>query len=57
VKKILVRLTSKGQGIVEFAIVFPLLIVLIFGIFEFGRLMFTHSAAIAAGHRRGYTSI
>jgi Flp pilus assembly protein TadG len=33
---------------VEFAIVFPLLIVLLFGIFEFGRLMFTYSAAIAA---------
>jgi len=48
VKKILDRFASKGQGMVEFAIVFPLLIVLIFGIFEFGRLMFTHSAAIAA---------
>ena len=47
-KKILDRFASKGQGMVEFAIVFPLLIVLIFGIFEFGRLMFTHSAAIAA---------
>jgi hypothetical protein len=33
---------------VEFAIVFPLLVVLLFGIFEFGRVMFTYSAAIAA---------
>jgi len=31
---------NKGQGMVEFAIVFPLLLVLIIGIFEFGRVMF-----------------
>lgn len=39
---------QKGQGMVEFAIVFPLLLLLVFGIFEFGRLMFSYSAAIAA---------
>ena len=37
-----------GQGMVEFALVFPLLLLLVFGIFEFGRLMFSYSAAIAA---------
>lgn len=42
------RERNNGQGMVEFAIVFPLLVVLLFGIFEFGRVMFTYSAAIAA---------
>jgi hypothetical protein len=48
VKKIMDRLANKGQGMVEFAIVFPLLLLVLFGIIEFGRFMFTHSAAIAA---------
>lgn len=47
-KKNLNRLAHKGQGMVEFAIVFPLLLIVLFGIIEFGRFMFTHSAAIAA---------
>ncbi len=33
---------------VEFAIVFPLLVILIIGIFEFSRVMFSYSIAIAA---------
>jgi hypothetical protein len=33
---------------VEFAIVFPLLLLLLFGIFEFGRIMFVYSAAVTA---------
>lgn len=33
---------------VEFAIVFPLLLLLLIGIFEFGRVMFSYSVAIAA---------
>ena len=37
-----------GQGMVEFAIVFPLLLMLLFGIFEFGRIMFAYSIAISA---------
>jgi len=48
VKNNLNRLANKGQGMVEFAIVFPLLLLVLFGIIEFGRFMFTHSAAIAA---------
>ena len=39
---------NRGQGMVEFALVFPLLLLLLFGIFEVGRIMFTYSAAIAA---------
>ena len=38
----------KGQGMVEFAIVFPFLLLLLFGIFEFGRIMFTYSVALTA---------
>jgi len=48
VKKILNRRDSKGQGMVEFAIVFPLLLMLLFGIFEFSRVMFAYSAAVSA---------
>ena len=38
----------KGQGMAEFAIVFPYLLLLLFGIFEFGRIMFTYSVALTA---------
>ena len=37
-----------GQGMVEFAIVFPLIVILILAIFEFGRVMFAYSVSIAA---------
>lgn len=36
---------SHGSGLVEFALVLPLLLSLIFGIFEFGRLSFSHLTA------------
>ena len=39
---------NRGQGMVEFALVFPLLLLLLFGIFELGRIMFTYSATMAA---------
>ncbi len=35
------RRDSSGQSIVEFAIVLPLLLLMFFGIFEFGRFYFT----------------
>lgn len=34
---------SRGQGLVEFALVFPVLAVLIFGIIDFGRAIFIYS--------------
>jgi hypothetical protein len=37
-----------GQGMVEFALIFPLLLILLVGVFEFGRIMFSYSVAIAA---------
>jgi hypothetical protein len=48
VKKKAFSKPEKGQGMVEFAIVFPLLVILIIGIFEIGRVMFYYSVAIAA---------
>jgi len=48
VDKKIKRDRNHGQGMVEFAIVFPLLLLLLFGIFEFGRIMFIYSAAVTA---------
>jgi hypothetical protein len=39
---------QKGQGMVEFALVTPLLLLLMLGIFEFGRLIFVYSAVSSA---------
>ncbi|MCJ7717211.1 MAG: pilus assembly protein, partial [Anaerolineales bacterium] len=47
-KRIKAEWNSSGQGMVEFAIVFPLLLLLLFGIFEFGRIMFAYSAAVSS---------
>jgi hypothetical protein len=38
----------KGQGIVEFALVLPLLLILVFGIIEAGRLLFIYSAVLSS---------
>jgi Flp pilus assembly protein TadG len=35
---------SKGQALVEFALVFPILILLIFGLLDFGRVLYTQNA-------------
>jgi Flp pilus assembly protein TadG len=48
VDKKIKRDRNRGQGMVEFAIVFPLLLLLLFGIFEFGRIMFIYSAVVTA---------
>ncbi len=39
---------SPGQGIVEFALVIPILLTLMFGIFEFGRAFWIYSAVTSA---------
>ncbi len=39
---------ENAQGMVEFALVLPLLLLLIFGIIEFGRLLFVYSAVFSA---------
>jgi hypothetical protein len=38
----------KGQGMVEFALVLPLLLILVFGIIEAGRLLFIYSAVLSS---------
>ncbi len=37
-----------GQGFVEFALIFPLLLLLVLGVIEFGRLLFIYSAVASA---------
>ncbi|MBE9474924.1 MAG: pilus assembly protein, partial [Chloroflexi bacterium] len=39
---------NKAQGIVEFALVLPLLLILVFGIIEAGRLLFIYSAVLSS---------
>ena len=42
------RKKEKAQGMVEFALTLPLLLMLFFGIIEFGRLLFYYSAVFTA---------
>jgi hypothetical protein len=45
-KPISIRLSKdKAQGMVEFALVLPLLLLLVYGIIEAGRMLFIYSAA------------
>lgn len=39
---------KKGQGMAEFALILPLLLLLIFAVFEFGRLLFVYAAVHTA---------
>jgi hypothetical protein len=39
---------SKAQGLLEFALILPILLLLIFGVMEFGRMLFIYSAVFTA---------
>jgi hypothetical protein len=39
------RRHSRGQGLVEFALVLPVLLLLMMGIFDFGRVFFSYAMA------------
>lgn len=43
------RVASRGQGMVEFALVIPLVLMLMWGIIEGGRLLYIYSSLSAAG--------
>lgn len=51
-KKIQVRKNERGTSVAEFAMVALIFFILIFGIIEFGRLLYTHNA-LADATRRG----
>jgi Flp pilus assembly protein TadG len=34
---------SRGQGLVEFALIFPVLVLVLFGVFDFGRAIFAYN--------------
>jgi len=38
----------KSQGLVEFALILPVLVLIVFGLIETGRLIFTYSSAVSA---------
>ena len=48
IKKKIQSIKSGGQGIVEFALVIPILLTMIFGIFEAGRALWIYSAVTTA---------
>jgi len=47
------RRRSRGQGLVEFALVLPLLTFLIFGVLDFGRAVYTHNTVSQAARTAG----
>ena len=38
-KRVFILKNTKGQSVVEFALIFPILLILLFGIVEFGRIL------------------
>jgi Flp pilus assembly protein TadG len=46
------RNRSRGQGLVEFALIFPVLILILFGVFDFGRAIFAYNT-LANASRAG----
>ena len=40
--------TKRGQTLVEFALAIPIFLLLIFGIFEFGRVILTYASVFSA---------
>ena len=48
VKRSMINKKERAQGIVEFALVLPLLLVLMLGIIEVGRLLFIYSSVNSA---------
>ncbi|HEX2981595.1 MAG TPA: TadE family protein, partial [Anaerolineaceae bacterium] len=42
------RQNPRGQGMVEFALALPIILMVIFGIIEFGRLLLSYSAVFSA---------
>jgi len=51
------RRGSRGQGLVEFAIVLPIIVVAIFGIIDLGRAVFTYNALAQAARQAGRMAI
>ena len=50
------RMSARGQTIVEFALVLPIFLLIVFGIFDFGRIVFLQSQlenAVREGVRTG----
>jgi len=52
VKGYFLSLSSKGQAVLEFALVAPILMLLVFGVIDFG-IMFEHSIAVTNAARDG----
>jgi Flp pilus assembly protein TadG len=50
-------MNSEGQALVEMAIILPLLFLLVLGIFEFGRLMYTQNTLTHAARAGARTAV
>lgn len=44
----IIRKNKRGQGLVEFALVLPFLLVIVFGVFDLGRVFFTTITLVSA---------
>jgi Flp pilus assembly protein TadG len=51
------RRRSRGQGLVEFALVLPLIFLLIFGVIDLGRAVFTYNTLSQAARSAGRTAM
>jgi len=51
------RRSERGQGLVEFALIFPVLILLLVGIFDAGRLVFAYNNITNAAREAARTGI
>ena len=51
------RFTRRGQALTEFALILPILLLIVFGVFDFGRAIFAYNNVANAAREAGRTAI